>query len=122
MTFAGEKKCVPTCVEIKFYGAFVVLTAIDATPARWRDNARSILLDRARTAASSPRNDLVKNCRVHPTHWLISTQVPTTRAGSATASAILSMDSVDVFDARTAVGLQAPSSRAKTARFASRSS
>ena len=22
MTFAGEKKCVPTCVEIKFYGAF----------------------------------------------------------------------------------------------------
>ena len=32
-------------------------------------------LDRARTAASSPRNDLVKNCRVHPTHWLISTQV-----------------------------------------------
>ena len=26
-------------------------------------------------AASSPRNDLVKNCRVHPTHWLISTQV-----------------------------------------------
>ena len=26
-------------------------------------------------AASSPRNDLVKNCRVRPTHWLISTQV-----------------------------------------------
>ena len=25
-------------------------------------------------AASSPRNDLVKNSRVHPTHWLISTQ------------------------------------------------
>ena len=24
-------------------------------------------------AASSPGNDLVKNCRVHPTHWLIST-------------------------------------------------
>ena len=24
MTFAGEKKCVPTCVEIKFYGAFVL--------------------------------------------------------------------------------------------------
>ena len=23
----------------------------------------------------SPRNDLVKNCRVHPMHWLISTQV-----------------------------------------------
>ena len=26
-------------------------------------------------AASSPRNDFVKNYRVHPTHWLISTQV-----------------------------------------------
>ena len=45
------------CVEI-----------IDATPARWRGDAGS-------SAASSPRNDLVKNCRVHPTRWLISTQV-----------------------------------------------
>ena len=58
----------------KFYGAFflnrrVVLDAIDASPARWRGNAGSLLLDRARTAAPSPRNDLV-----HPTHWLISTQ------------------------------------------------
>ena len=56
----------------KFYGAFVlnhrvVLHAIDATPARWRGDAGSSPLDRARTtAASSP---------VHPTHWLISTQV-----------------------------------------------
>ena len=52
----------------KFYVAFVldrrvVLHAIDATPARWRDDAGSSPLDRARTAASSPRNDLVKNCR-----------------------------------------------------------
>ena len=67
-------------MEIKIYGAFVlnhrvVLHAIDATPARWRGDAGSSPLDRARTAASSPRNDLVKNCRVHPTHWLISTQV-----------------------------------------------
>jgi len=64
----------------KFYGAFVlnrrvVLHAIDATPARWRGDAGSSPLDRARTAASSPRNDLVKNHRVHPSHWLISTQV-----------------------------------------------
>ena len=63
----------------KFYGAFVpnrrvVLHAIDATPARWRGDAGSSPLDRARTAAPSPRGDLVKNCRVHPTHWLISTQ------------------------------------------------
>ena len=63
----------------KFYDAFVlnhrvVLHAIDATPARWRGDAGSSPLDRARLAASLPRNDLVKNCRVHPTHWLISTQ------------------------------------------------
>ena len=64
----------------KFYGAFVlnhrvVLHAIDATPARWRGDAGSSWLDGASAAASSPRDDLVKNCRVHPTHWLISTQV-----------------------------------------------
>jgi hypothetical protein len=68
------------CVEIKFYGALVlnhrvVLHTIDATPTRWRGDAGSSPLDRARTAASSPRNDLVKNYRVHPAHWLISTQV-----------------------------------------------
>jgi len=52
----------------------VVLHAIDATPARWRGDAGSSPLDRARTTASSPRNDLVKNCRMYPTRWLISTQ------------------------------------------------
>ena len=67
-------------MEIKIYGAFVlnrrvVLHAIDATPARWRSDAGSSPLDGANTAASSPRNVLVKNCRVHPTHCLISTQV-----------------------------------------------
>ena len=34
--------------------------AIDATPARWRGDAGSLPLDGASTAASSPRNDLVK--------------------------------------------------------------
>jgi hypothetical protein len=68
----------------KFYGAFVlnrrvVLHAIDATPARWRGDAGSSPLERARTAAPSPRGDLVKNCRVPPTHWLISTQKTTAR-------------------------------------------
>ena len=62
------------CVEI---GALVLLASA-STPstrrARWRGDAGSSPLDRARTAASSPRNDLVKNFRVHPTHWLISTQ------------------------------------------------
>ena len=37
----------------------------------------AFVLDGASTAASSPRNDLVKNYRVHPTHWLISTQAAT---------------------------------------------
>ena len=50
------------------------LTVDDAPPARWRGGAGSSPLDGASTAASSPRNDLVKNCRVQPTHWLISTQ------------------------------------------------
>ena len=49
--------------------------AVDATPAGWRSGAGSSPLNRPSTTASSPRNDLVKNCRVHPTHWLISTQV-----------------------------------------------
>ena len=48
------------------YGAFV-LHAIDATPARWRGDVGSSPLDGASAAASSPRNDLVKNYRVHPT-------------------------------------------------------
>jgi hypothetical protein len=46
----------------------VVVHAIDATPARWRGGAGSSPLDGASTAASSPRNGLVKNYRVHPTH------------------------------------------------------
>ena len=54
------------CVEIKFYGAFVlnrrVPPAADTTPARRRGDAGSSPLD-GPTAASSPRNDLVKNCR-----------------------------------------------------------
>ena len=53
----------------------VDLHAIDATPARWRDGVDLSPLDGASTAASSPRNDLVKNCRVNPTHRLISTQL-----------------------------------------------
>jgi hypothetical protein len=76
----------------KFYGVFVLnhrvdLHAIDATPARWRGDAGSSLLDGASTAASLPRNDLVKNCRVHPTHWLISTQGATSAAAKASGAA-----------------------------------
>ena len=58
----------------KFYGAVVLnrrvgLHAIDATPARWRGDVGSSPLDGTSAATSSPRNDLVKNCRVHPTHF-----------------------------------------------------
>ena len=45
----------------------------DACSMAWR--CRFLAADRARAVASSPRNDLVKYCRVHPTDWLISTQV-----------------------------------------------
>ena len=51
------------------------LHAIDATPTHGVAMPVPQPLDQARTAASSPRNDLVKNCRVHPSHSLISTQV-----------------------------------------------
>ena len=75
MKMPSTKLCQKSPVwKSKFYGAFVLnlrvdLHAIDATPARWRGDAGSSPLDRAKTAASSPRNDLV-----NPTHWLISTQ------------------------------------------------
>ena len=48
--------------------------AVDAAPARRRGGVNSSPLDRARTAAFSSREDLVKHCRVPATHWLISTQ------------------------------------------------
>ena len=61
------KAMVEACVEIKILRRVlnhrVVLHAIDATPARWRGDAGSSPLDRSSTAASSRRNDLVKNCR-----------------------------------------------------------
>ena len=58
--------------------------AIDATPAGWRSGAGSSPLNRPSTTASSPRNDFVKNYQVHPTHWLISTQVVTSSLETTT--------------------------------------
>jgi len=56
-------------VEIKILRRVrrVYLHAIDATLARWRGDVGSPSLDGASTAVSSPRNDLVKNHRVHRT-------------------------------------------------------
>ena len=64
---AAEEKWWKAVWKSKFYGAFVlnhrvILHAIDATPPRWRGDAGSSPLDRARTAASSPQKDLVKSC------------------------------------------------------------
>ena len=42
----------------------------------------------ASTAASSPRNDLVKNYRVHPTHWLICAQVARIHIGRLQGAAV----------------------------------
>ena len=56
----------------KFHGA-------SSTPSKRR------LLDGVAVSVPhrSPRNDLVKNYRVHPTYWLISTQVRLARAAAA---------------------------------------
>ena len=77
----------PPVWKSKFYDAFVlnhivVLHAIDATPARWHGDADSSPLDGTSAATPSLRNDLVKNCRVHLMHWLISTQVAAVLAGA----------------------------------------
>ena len=105
----------------KFYGAFVlnhrvVLHAIDATPARWRGDAGSSPLDRARTAASSPRNDLVKNCRVHPTHWLISTQARATRTRKSRCRRRRTRPTATTFRARSRIaGSTCPGRRGRRA-------
>ena len=49
--------------------------AIDATSARRRAPGALSPLDSVSTVAFSLRKDFVKNCRVHPTHWLMPTQV-----------------------------------------------
>ena len=66
----------------RFYGPFALnlrvdFHAIDATPARWRGDAGSSPLDRARTAASSRREMTCEELSGAPTHWLISTQINT---------------------------------------------
>ena len=59
---------------------------VDATPARWRGGLGLSLIDSASAATPSPRNDLVKNHRVHPTHWLICAQVGGRERGAADRS------------------------------------
>ena len=51
------------------------LHAIDATPAQWRAPGGLSPLHSVSAVAFSPWKDLVKNYRVHPTHWLIYAQV-----------------------------------------------
>ena len=61
---------VVACVEIKTSRRFRYLLDGVAVPVPHRSMEAS-------TAASSPRNDFVKSCRVYPTHCLISTQATT---------------------------------------------
>ena len=67
-------------VEIKCRGASLHGPIMTSTPSTQRlldgvaVSIPQVPLDEASTAASSSRNDLVKNYRVHPTYWLISTQ------------------------------------------------
>ena len=58
---------VPLCAQIKFHGAYALSTRrlLDGVAA-----VGSSLLHGASTAASSPRNDLVKNYRVHTDAWM----------------------------------------------------
>ena len=56
LAYGRDGRDVRVCVEVKILRR--VLHAIDATSARWRGDAGFSPLGRARTAASSPRNDL----------------------------------------------------------------
>ena len=67
--------CVPSVAAVA--ASSVARHAIDATPAGWRSGAGSSPLNGPSTAASSPRNDLVNNYRVHPMHRLNFTQAGT---------------------------------------------
>ena len=60
-----------TCVKIK------ILRRVPSTRRLLDGDADSSRFDGAKAAASSPRNDLGKDYRVHPTHRLISTQFAT---------------------------------------------
>ena len=68
-----EKQCINQIVATRPRLNHDVHT-IDATSARWRGRGGLSPLDSVSTVASSPRMDLVKNYRVHPTHWLIYAQ------------------------------------------------
>ena len=70
----------------------VVLHAIDATPARWRGDAGLSPLDSVITAASPPRNDLVKNFRVQLT--LVDFHTGLDAVERRTAADLLAMETV----------------------------
>ena len=69
-----EKQCINQIVATRPRLNHDVHT-IDATSPRWRGRGGLLPLDSVSTVAYSPWKDLVKNYRVHPTHWLIYAQV-----------------------------------------------
>ena len=74
---SARRRCVDSCAEIKILRR--VRAESPRRPPRHRRDASSMARrcglsppDSANTAAFSPRTDLVKNYRVHPTHGLIN--------------------------------------------------
>ena len=87
LAVARAQRDAETCVEIKILRR-VRAESSRRPPRHRRDTCSMAWRCRFRTArpsqeaASSPRNDLVKNCRVHAARWLISAQVTTSSAKS----------------------------------------
>ena len=87
---ASWQIAMPPVWKSKFYGAFVlnhrvVLHAIDATPARWRGDT---VLERARTAASSPICLLWRfdACRPGEVRTAVAARTPMTNEATAAAA------------------------------------
>ena len=64
-----DRLAVAICVEIKVLRR--VRPESPRRPPRHRRDACLMAWQWRRFLAARPRHDLVKNCRVHPTHWLI---------------------------------------------------
>ena len=71
----------PWSLKYPLYASRFIRRASSCRPRA--ENVLARLLRKARTASSDP--PIVKNCRVHPTQWLISTQVVVLARTGATA-------------------------------------
>ena len=88
-----------------------ICVEIDACSMAWRCGL--LPLDSTSTAAPSPRNDLV-----HPTHWLISTQVPILKALEDKSRVVIAYEPVwAIGTGVAATPEQAQETRARSASF-----